>query len=75
MSAGCMQQCLVMGKIKAGMRRAFRLSYLIKRFLVIVVSMLFKRELAGLSDYILGLSIVTVSSGTNTYSPFLLFHL
>lgn len=48
------------------MHRALRLFCYVKSFLVIYES-IFKKELAGLSGcYMLGLSIVTVSSGTIT---------
>lgn len=54
------------------MCESFRLFY--KRFRLLLLGKIsyFKREFV---NYMLGLSMITVISGTSMYSPFLLFHL
>ena len=55
------------------MCESFRLFYERFRLLLLGIRFLtFKREFV---NYMLGLSMITVISGTSMYSPFLLFHL
>lgn len=56
------------------MCESFRLFYERFRLLLLGIRFLTLRE-SEFVNYMLGLSMITVISGTSMYSPFLLFHL